>query len=99
MLPFIASLIFLGGTTKVAPAPLDPLSALEINAARDAIRRSGQFSESVLYPYVGLAEPPKGAESSRPGDASFTNPPKISQPSLPQLFRRTPLAYSPNGIR
>lgn len=65
MLPFIASLIFLGGTTKVAPAPLDPLSALEINAARDAIRRSGQFSDSVLYPYVGLAEPPKGAELSR----------------------------------
>jgi len=65
MVPLVACLLVSSGRCEAIPAPLDPLSATEINLVRDAVRRSGQFSGDILYPYVGLEEPPKGAEQSR----------------------------------
>src|SRR5262249_12022566 len=43
------------------PHPLDPASAGEYRAAREALRAAGLLASGTRFAYLGLAEPPKAA--------------------------------------
>ena len=58
-LAFVITSMAASVAAAATPHPLDPLSAEEVTRSLTILKQSGKLTESTLFPYLMLREPPK----------------------------------------
>jgi primary-amine oxidase len=67
----LALALLAGAAAHAGPHPLDPLSAEEITATVEALRKAGHVTDATRFPSIGLLEPAKAEVAAwRPGTST-----------------------------